>query len=300
MSGRLYCRFGVCLLLIAALFGLQACSNDEDNPAGPGAQAPALPDMSTMTIDLSLFEQAGVGPASMVDETPTASMSATQAAKDNFVAAAVRVFAVQLTFWAALEAPVAAFALAVHSIPQRQDDGSWLWTYIYVEGDIEYSIFLYGLDVGDQTQWRMEVSTNNPEMPLDHFVWFSGEAMEDNSSGYWQFYEPVLDLPIVADGAALEQTPGEQSIRISWLNSPGDVHQLTVLNNMPGSEDEGDNVVFFGSPAVSYLAFTDVSVPEVYNITWYADGSGSIHVPDYNNGEKACWDTNQNDTPCIL
>jgi hypothetical protein len=41
-----------------------------------------------------------------------------------------------------------------------------------------------------------------------------------------------------------------------------------------------------------------VSEPLVYNITWYPDGSGSIQVPDYNGGLKACWDVHQNDVVC--
>jgi hypothetical protein len=297
MSGRLLCRVGICVILLVALMGLQACSN-EDPVSPPKDEAPTLPDMSTMTMDLSFFDQAQVDQTSIEGGTPTEMMLAAQAGKDNFINAAVRVFYVQLTFWAALEAPVAAFALALHSVPQHQDDGSWLWTYIFVDGEIEYSIFLYGIDAGDRTQWRMEVSTNDPSMPLNHFVWFTGEAMKGNTSGYWQFFEPQILMSDGANVAMAGDTPGVQSIRIDWLNAPGDIHQLTVLNNMPGAEEEGDNVVAFESPAMCYIEFTDVSVPETGNITWYADGSGYIHVPDYNNYEKACWDTNQDDVAC--
>ena len=299
MSGRLFSRIGVCLVLLVALVGIQACSND-DPVSATQEESPELPAMSTMTMDLSFFEQAQVDQMSIEEGTPTQMMLAAAAGKDNFINAAVRVFYLQLTFWAALEAPVSAFAVALHSVPQHQSDGSWLWTYIFVEGDIEYGIFLYGIDAGDRTQWRMEVSTNNPSMPLDHFVWFAGEAMKDDTSGHWQFFEPIIAMSNFANASVTVETPGVQSIRIDWLNAPGDVHQLTVLNNKPGSEEEGDNVVAFESPLMSYIEFTDVSVPEVHNITWYADGSGSIHVPDYNNGEKACWDTNQNDIACPL
>ena len=223
-------------------------------------------------------------------------MALAETNRQNFIEAAVRALYIQLTFWSALEPPIAAFALAIHSVPQPQDDGSYLWTYIFVENEIEYAIFLYGKNAGLKTEWRMEVSTNNLEMPLDHFVWFTGEAMKNNSSGYWQFYEPTADDILLA--AAALQTPGEQSIRIDWENLPGDVHQLTLANNYPGSPDEGDNVVFFSSPAMSYIELTDVSEPLVYNITWYADGSGSLQVPDYNNYEKACWDTQQYNIDC--
>jgi hypothetical protein len=306
MFKHLMHRCGVFLAIAIALFAFQACSDDD--PAAPaGESAPALPDASTMALDLSFFDPAPVDRASIASGEPLLVESAT--GKDNFINAAVRVYFVELVFWAALQPPVAAFALAVHSVPQHQEDGSWLWTYIFVDNEIEYQIFLYGTDAGDHTAWRMEVSTNNPAMPLEHFVWFTGEAMKDESSGYWQFYEPVVGSAMAAasdpdrsSGLARSSesagTPGVQSVRIDWLNGPGRTHELTVLNNMPGGADEGDHVVFSGSPAMSYVEFTDVSLPAIYNVTWYRDGSGSIEVPDYNNGEKACWDTRQNDVVC--
>ena len=299
-------RCGVCLAIVIAFFAFQACSDDD--PAAPAEEsAPALPDASTMALDLSFFDPAPVDRASIASGEPLLVESAT--GKDNFINAAVRVYFVELVFWAALQPPVSAFALAVHSVPQLQDDGSWLWTYIYVENEIEYRIFLYGSDHGNHTEWRMEVSTNDPAMPLEHFVWFTGEAMKDESSGYWQFYEPVVGSAMAAapglsrtsdlgPSSVSSGTPGVQSVRIDWLNGPGRTHELTVLNNMPGGVDEGDNVVFSSSFEMSLVEFTDVSVPAIYNVTWYRDGSGSIEVPDYNNGEKACWDTRQNDTVC--
>lgn len=312
MSHSLLSRVAIALALVIALLGVQACSNDD--PVGPGpdkAAPPALPDVSTMTMDLSFFNQAGVDEMSIQKGSPTPELAAAGTGKDHFINAAVRVFFVQLVFCAAFEPPVAAFALAIHSVPQHQADGSWLWTYIFVDKTTEYGIFLYGKDEGNFVAWRMEVSTNNPAMPLDHFVWFDGESMKNNSSGYWQFYEPVAAPavgatapPALRAAATGAQTPGERSIRIDWLNAPGDVHQLTLLVNKSEAEDEGNTVVFYGSPAVHYIELTDYtknSAGDVYDITWYADGSGHLLVPDYppdNPGTKTCWDTRQYDVAC--
>jgi hypothetical protein len=282
------------LVLAMAFLGIQACSGDD--PAAPANKAPQIPSQSTMSIDLSFFNTAQFDRASIhPGELPPVVQTGT--GKDNFINAAVRAFYIELTFWAALEPPVSAFSLAIHSVPQPQEDGSWLWTYVFVDHQIEYTIFLYGLDAGDHTVWRMEVSTNDPQMSLDHFVWFSGEAIKDNSSGYWQFYEPVLAM-LNTSALSQAQTPGVESVRIDWLNQAGDIHQLTVLNDKEGAVDLGDNLVFYSSPTVSYLQFNDVSAPVVYNITWYPDGSGSIQVPDYNGGAKACWDVYRSDVVC--
>ncbi|UCG51867.1 MAG: hypothetical protein JSW58_17155 [Candidatus Latescibacterota bacterium] len=306
MSGRLIYRSGICLILVVALLGFQACSNDDDPVSPPTDQtgAPELPDLSTMTMDLSFFGLAGVDQASVKQGSPSPELLAASTGKDNFINAAVRVLYVHLVFFAAFEPPVAAFALAIHSIPQRQPDGSYLWTYIYVDEGIDYSIFLYGKDEGDYVAWRMEVSTNNPGMPLDHFVWFSGEAQKDDTYGFWQFYEPIDGPPAMAASAGALQTPGEQSIRIDWENQPGNIHSLTILVNKEGAEDEGNTVQFYASPTVHYIEFTDYTTNpsgDVYDITWYADGSGSLLVPDYppvNPGTKACWDTQQYDIVC--
>jgi hypothetical protein len=42
----------------------------------------------------------------------------------------------------------------------------------------------------------------------------------------------------------------------------------------------------------------DASEDQSSNITYYSDGSGSLTVPDYNDGQQACWDTNQEDIDC--
>ena len=302
MSGCFYHRTGVVLVLIVALLGFQACGGDDDPiaPPDPAADAPALPDLSTMTMDLSFFGLAGIDQTSIEKGTPSEELLAASTGKDNFINAAVRVLYLQLAFCVVMEPPVAAFALAIHSVPQKQDDGSYLWTYIFVDGAVEYSIFLYGKDEGDYVAWRMEVSANNPEMPLDHFVWFDGEAMKDDSQGYWQFYEPAAEPAYYVDATATG-TPGDESIRIDWLNAPGNVHRLTILNNKEGHEEEGDTIVFSSSPSVCSIEFTDVSLDETYSIVWYYDGSGYLQVPDYpedNPGAKACWDTRQYDVVC--
>lgn len=289
MLTRIY-RSTICLVAVVALLGTVAgCAQDGDSMStamDPGASAPALPSVETMTMDLSFFQQAGVDMVSIEKGEPTAELAAANTGKDNFINAAVRTFYVQLVLYVSLEAPIGAFAAAIHAVPQPQPDGSYLWTFIFVDEGIEYSIFLYGIQVGNRVEWRMEVSSNDPEMPLDHFVWFDGESMIDESGGYWQFYLPVGE----SDGIPV--------VRIDWDNLPGDAHRLTIVNNQVGGEEEGDMLVINDAPAAASIDYHDASAQEDHNITWYADGSGSLTVPDYNNGDQACWDTRQRDVAC--
>jgi hypothetical protein len=287
------------LLLVVGLMGLSACSGDsaEDALFGAGHPdngAPELPAMSTMTMDLSYF---GVDGTSLEQARAMNGdmMLANAGDHSNFINALVRVLYIQLTLWDTLEEPVGAFALAIHSIPQPQADGSYLWTYIFVEDGNEFSIFLYGKEDVDHVDWRLEVSTNIPEFPLDHFVWFDGESRIDETGGYWQFYKPVFGGEVAASTGS--NTPGEPVVRMDWENA-GSEERLTVLVNEIGGEDEGDMLMFRSNPNTGSIEYYDADLGEEQSIVWYADGTGSLTVVDYNGGEPACWDAQQVNTTC--
>lgn len=277
----------VALIFAAGTYLLAGCSKDSTTaPANDDtATAPQLPPASTMQMQLDFFgvETPNVDAGALAKTTPLAYLGATATEGDhaNFINGFVRALWVQLLIYDALDEPIGAFALAIHSVPQHQEDGSWLWTYIFVDGDVEYSIFLTGTPMTDRVAWRMEVSSNDTETPLDHFLWFEGESMKGENDGYWQFYD--LD--------------GSRLIRIDYENSPAE-HRLTLANNNPGNADEGDTVEFYASPTTGSITFDDASEMFTSEIVWHSDGSGSLTVPDYNGGMPACWDTQQVNTVC--
>ncbi len=289
---------GICLMVLLAVYMLPGCTPDNDPVAPPEESTPpALPGISTMSMDLDFFgvAQPAVDQRSIVSGKPGPELQAVGAAtRTNWINAVVRALFVHLLMFDALDEPVGAFAIAAHSIPQKQPDGSWLWTYIFVEEGAEYSIFLYGKPESDYVDWRLEVSTNVPEFTLDHFVWFAGRSQKDDSAVYWQFYEPVLDGPALTSAA----TDGVESVRIDFENISSTEHRLTVTVNGAGQEDEGDYLEFYESATMGSIDHYDASKDISSNITYYSDGSGSLTVPDYNDGQQACWDTNQEDIDC--
>jgi hypothetical protein len=284
------------LWMLIAMFVLGGCLKSGNDIAGPeDSDAPTLPSTSTMRFSLDFM-----GTLPEVDEESiragkaTGALAETAGDRSNWINAVVRAIFLQLVVYDALEEPVAAFALAVHSVPQPQDDGSYLWTYIFKDELIEYSIFLYGTPKVDRVEWRMEVSTNDPAMPLDHFVWFDGESLNDDSRGFWQFYEPVNETaPAIA-----AMTPGAEVVRIDWFHPGVGEERLRISVNGVGHPDEGDWLEFHETPGTGLINHFDASESQDSNITAYSDGSGSIQVPDYNDGVKACWDTEQRDTMC--
>jgi hypothetical protein len=208
----------------------------------------------------------------------------------------VRTLYLQVVVLSAMADPVTAFALAVHSVPQPQADGSWLWTYIVLEDEIEYGIYLYGKRESGYTAWRMEVSSTHPGMPLDHFVWFAGEVDDGDDSGYWQFYEP--ESMQAAFAAAPLSTPGTPSIRIDWSDCGARCGSLVFLVNRPGDPAEGSTLAFNEGAEECSIEFYGTEDLFAGTILWRRDGSGYIEWPDYKGGERSCWDTLQRDIDC--
>jgi hypothetical protein len=292
---RLINSFTTTLAAILAVTVIAGCSTDNtitlpDGAGGQTSDAPRLPALSTMSLQLDFFgvPTPAVDGQSLAQGKPSDALTQTAAEGNhsNWINAYVRAIYAQLITFDALEEPIAAFALAIHSVPQPQDDGSYLWTYIFVADDgIEYSIFLYGTPRLDVVRWRLEVSTNDPGLALDHFVWFDGETRNDETGGFWQFYKPV------------DATAGVPVVRMDHLNGTTE-NRLTVTVNGVGHEDEGDYLDFRETEFTGSIQHYDKSENMLASILWNADGTGSLTVPDYNNGEKACWDERQRDIDC--
>jgi hypothetical protein len=289
------------MVTLMAIFSLLGCSKDNQATGPETAKPPDLPSVNTMTMDVDFFNTAQVDAQSMKIGKLDESDASLNALKLNFLNAAVRVFFLNLVAHAALTEPVAAFVTAIHSVPQYQQDGSWLWTYVYVDDhNSEYSIFLRGKRLDTCVAWSMEVSSNDPDMLLDHFLWFDGEVETGGHSGYWQFYEPessaVTDVMVFAGNET--GTPGVKCIRIDWQNESAIERRLAFLTNKPGDPSEGSELVFEEALEMASIDFYDAANGNSGTIVWYRDGSGSIEWPDYKDGIKSCWDVWQYDADC--
>jgi len=286
-----------CILMTLAILSLQGCAKNEQVAGPEEPEQLNLPSVNTMTMDIAFFESAQIDPQSVRQGKLYSSTVASPAgSKLNYLNAAVRVLFLDVVAFTALAHPVAAFSTAIHSVPQYQQDGSWLWTYVYVDNTSEYSIFLRGKRMESYVVWSMEVSTNDPAMPLDHFLWFAGELQNDGRSGYWQFYEPEEALASAA--GAIADTPGIPCIRIDWQNNSRIDRQLAFLMNKPDAAEENSTLVFEEALEMATIEFYDATSDNTGAIIWHRNGSGSIEWPDYNNGAKSCWDLWQDDIAC--
>lgn len=259
------------LFLLLALGALLAgCGSDPTTPAGT-ASAPTLPDPERLVPDLAFFEPAGA-----LDAKSAAS-------KAHFVNAYLRVVVVDALTRLVLAPPVTAFAVALHTVPSPQPDGSWLWVYIWVDGDREAQIRLRGREDGANVAWEMRVTTAGLEPALANVLWFEGRTAREGAEGRWTFH----DVDLAGDPAVAELT---------WGDDPNGAYLSLAAIAGP---DAGDTLTYRHAPPHCSVVFVDGAEGQLYDIRWNeADGSGSLRVPDYNGGERACWDTRQDDTSC--
>jgi hypothetical protein len=241
----------------------------------PETDAPQLPPLQSMQMDLSFFtEGSGQGAA------PTAAEPA--GTKLNFLNAVVRAAFVNVAVVTVLTPPALAFSAALHTFPSREDDGSYLWIYTWVHQGQDHQIRLRGTPAGVHVDWELYVVLPGHEAQL----WFSGRSYRDRDEGFWVFRD------FSAEG-------DPEVLRIDWeVNSEQDA-TLEFRNIHAGSDEEGDELRYRAEGPMNSIEFLDASSTETWDIIWNeADGSGSLQVPDYNNGQRACWDTNQDDASC--
>ena len=128
------------------------------------------------------------------------------------------------------------------------------------------------------------------QIPLTNFVWYTGRYnTSTGAEGYWQFFDPAIE-------------GGDQtSVRIDYTYTDESHRSLDVENKRTdGHENAGDTIAYALAGADLTLAVHDES--ESLDYTAGIDvntDAGYIQVPNYNNGEKACWDENQLNADCL-
>jgi hypothetical protein len=256
-------------ILAALLVGASGCVKDSTTSPEPADEAPTLPAPERLSFDWSFFDE----------------REATERARsqNHFFNAYIRAIVVQAVTHFVLTPPVTAFALALHTVPSPQPDGSYLWIYTWAGGDEEAQIRLRGRPLADRVEWELRVTALHANPPLDNELWFEGETWHDADAGFWRFYDFEREgKPAVA--------------RIDW----GTDHDGSFLRFTDLYENPEDTLEYRELGELGSITFTDA---DDSSLSWFirwneADGTGSIQAPDHNGGEEGCWDENQQDTQC--
>jgi hypothetical protein len=191
----------------AALTLSLAITGCKDSTTGPdpAPAPPVLPKAERLMFPFSDFGDPG-------KMDPGVLKAEADASRLNYFNARVRVAVIQVVTEFILTPPIAAFLLAINSVPSPQDDGSYIWVYTYVDGDKEGQIRLRGKGEVDHVVWELRVT--NLSEGIDNELWFEGETTgdgEEGSSGSTTSRAPTSRLSRGSSGARSPATRGSCS-----------------------------------------------------------------------------------------
>ena len=262
-------------LLFSATLLVSSCETD---PADPGSGAePPLPPLSSMQVDLSFFAAAGAS------EAPSLVGSGV---KLNYFNAGIRVLLINTATVVLMAVPVAVFGGALQNTARRRDS-KWHWEYTVNHQGNTFSADLAGWVQGSQTMWEMFITAPGHNPPLSDFLWYTGDAEIGNGSGTWHVFD------------ALGGNPGVEVLLIDWTYLSEDDATLTFTATKPGIPENGDQLTFRVNQQERSITYFDASSGTTGEIWWNAvTGEGWMDAPDYNGGQRACWDGEQEDREC--
>ena len=250
----------------ASLF-LAGCGGSTEPETG----APALPPTESMSLDLGFFE---------INNSPA--LKAAAGSNLNFLNAYVRAAYINVAIVTAITPPYVVLSLALHTVPTKVDDNSYLWVYTWQENQQDHEIRLLGTVNENVVDWELSIVLPEQEPEL----WFYGQSHTDRDEGFWVFRDFTRDVNL-------------EVLRIDWDLTQENHASLVFLNVDGGSEDMGDQLSYLATGANKSIEFLDLSNDMTWDIQWNeSNRAGSLRVPDYNDGDRACWDTNLLDAAC--
>lgn len=256
--------------VIAAMLTVTNCKKDES------AQAPSLPDVSSLKMDTAFASNLKAGLT--YDYT-------------NFTTAYVTV-----GFWTAAAyvytaIPVIAFEKATSAKPVYDATQKvWVWTYNFTYLLTNYTAELTASTGETKVNWTMYISKTST--PAEKFKWFEGESNFDNKSGSWQLYDP-------SKGA---------SINVTWTRENSKTGTLRYTNVVEGDANKGGYIEFgkidqsidkYFQIKVINDAGTPANNGKTFKIEWSSTGkNGSISDVTSTPQKLGCWGSDYKDTAC--
>ena len=261
LSSKLTC-FWLAVLLVTV-------SCDNNNTSEP----PKLPSETTMQADFSKMEQAQQSKSS-------------SAAESNFTTALAATGIMKFILDVNLAIPKALVGAAQQYDPEEIADGEWEWSFSTQANQNEFAVRLTALTNGQSdVEWRFFVTSSAANPALENALFFQGNTNFEATSGTWTYFSPAS---------------GDQVSTLEW-NVEGNERILVLEVTSDRNDNLGDTIEYSFDGTVKTVVYTDVSENETTTIEFNTETkAGFIISPDYNNGERACWDENLNNVSCSI
>jgi hypothetical protein len=252
----------IVIALIVSMITVAGCKKEKEE------SAPALPPMSSLAIDVSVFTGDDLKKSTLID---TCSYF-------HIVSGAVAYW--NLSLAVSLAIPVAAYAEALEQDAIRLDNDTWVWSYDI--NDI-YSADLVADVVGDSVLVGMYITKANV---YDSLLWYSGKFDILRTGGEWT----VFNLP---------DHPTTAWLKIQWN---ADYEEETADIRYTVVDPAND---YFNS-YIEYGKTTDTDYDLYYNL--YNSLEDKLYTVGYNSETgvgyvsydtmQLCWNENHANTEC--
>lgn len=253
------------IVLTVIATGIVSCDSTNSGSENP----PQMPPAESMSADFSEMDNAN-------------SKTAAKQAESNFNTAFVVTAVAKAIVQANAAIPRALLTAASNQEAEFTGEGSWEWYYSATENGNSYGVKLTAeAGTGNEVDWKFYVT--NSQQGWDNQLFVSGTANREATSGTWTYY----DL-----------SNGEEAAVTTWAKAEGS-QSLTLEVLSDRNDKEGDRLEYTFENDVKTLILLDASEGNTTTISFNVNTyTGFIISPDYNNGEKSCWDENLNNVSC--
>ena len=243
------------VLVAAALVGLAGCDSASDG--SPEVISPAA-----FTFDAGAF--------------PDESSRTATAAGQNFRVAALRVGVVSAIVGANLILPEAATRAATRVEPERNEDGSLVYSTVVDVLGSPTEIRLTGVPRGGDVDWTLTTAPDG----FERFTFYTATTTFNGRSGTWSLFNPDVDGSVLGAEFEIDETPEVTFIVPEGRDNAG----TSVLYETDGDVRTFD---FVGTDGTRSL------------VVWNTQtNAGSIEASDFRGGARVCWDASLQDVAC--
>lgn len=252
------------MIMAVSLFTYSCDSNNSNGDMNP----PELPSVETMSFDFS--------------EMQSSQSKAKSGSRNNFQAGLYSAAYTKLILDVSLMVPKVLVAAAQNHDPEQISDNEWEWEYATQTDTSNFSVRLTAATSSNSdVTWNFFVT--NSETGFDNELLFVGNSDYEATSGTWTYYDV--------------QT-GSEAFTVTWNRAEND-ETVTLEIKSDSHENDGDTIAYTFDGTVKTVVFTDSSSGETTTISFNTEThTGFVISPEYNNGEKACWDEDLNDITC--
>ncbi|MCH8567043.1 MAG: hypothetical protein LAT67_02210 [Balneolales bacterium] len=281
------------LLLIATL--TVGCSNSSGSSA---EEPPEPPEFQTITIDLGIFEMAGMASGKMdnfIKKTKSMRSALTEARaslsdvstannQDSFETAGYYAVYADMLFQTLGLYPAIFFNM--NNWDDAQQDGNiWYWEFNQSFEGETIGFRITAEVTSDRQLWEMRWSYSGPDMPdVNNALFMSANITLQGDSGSWTMYDIFEDM--------------NQPFADFEFVTENDITRFVDLMLLEGSDTY--QIVYEAPSEIASLVFGGYySSEDVVKLEWHrTEGWGWIESPQYNDGNRSCWDTNFLTVPC--